>query len=188
MRTHACKSGSAISAHAQSSLTSACATLSVQVFNLWRRLDVIAIFFGSVCFATALCLVVFPWWATVLMSGVSSTIAIMASMHFWNVPDGHELDNGKHAAFIGSIILCYWIPMLYALVRDALNGRFTWSSGMVVGEVASLFVGGLLFAQSWPQKFAPGAFDVFGHSHQMLHVAAMIAHVCKFFFIYFNST
>lgn len=161
--------------------------INISVFNLWRRLDVIAIFLGSTCFTVSLSLVILPWWGTLTTGCVSLTLAVVASNYFWTMPDHHALDNHKHSMFVGSIILCYWFPMFFAFVRDAIHGRFGVSSAMVLGEVTTLVAGGTAFAYSWPQKYAPGKYDVFGHSHSMLHVAAMFAHVCKFFFIFVNS-
>lgn len=156
--------------------------INIQTFNLWRRLDVLGIFMGSVCFTISLSYVVFPWWGVLINSSVALTIAIFASLHFWQL-QMTTLDNKRHAMFIGSIIICYWFPMLYTLGRDIVSWSFTLSSVMVIGEITSLILGGLAFSTSWPQSIAPGRFDVFGHSHQMLHVAAMVAHTCKFVFL-----
>lgn len=148
----------------------------------------VAIFIGSSLFAVSLSYVVFQWWGVMIVGLFASGISLVASVHFWRLPDDHALDNTRHSMYVGSIILCYWFPMLYALIRDSIIGQFPLSSWMVIGEVVSIIVGGYAFAFSLPQKYAPGKFDVFGHSHQMLHIAAMVAHVCKFFFIFSKST
>lgn len=160
--------------------------MSIHVFGRWRYLDVCAIFVGATLFTFSLAYFVLPLWATILDTLLGTAITTLAIYSFWGTPGDHVLDHSKHALFVGSIIMCYWVPMAIALVRDAIHLQFTLSSAMVIGEFSSLSFGGWAFATGWPQKHSPGKFDVFGHSHQMLHVCAMIGHVCKFVFILSN--
>jgi adiponectin receptor len=160
--------------------------VSQKVFNLWRRLDVCAIFAGSVCFTVALSFFVLPLWGTLITSAIAVVLAAMAMSRFWQTPDDQALDYTKHAAFVGSIIMCYWFPMVFAIVRDSIGAVFSLSTGMALGEFVCLILGGFAFASMWPQKFYPGKFNVWGHSHQMLHVAAMMAHGFKFVFLWEN--
>lgn len=157
---------------------------SVETYNLWRRLDVCAIFVGSSMFTVSLAYFVLPWWGMLINSLISASISLAAIWTFWKVPDDHVLDKWHHVGFVGSIILCYWFPMLIALLRAAIRMQFPFSSTMAVGEFVSLICGGWAFAAHWPQEHAPGKFDVFGHSHQMLHLAAFFGHIFKFLFMY----
>lgn len=157
--------------------------MSLRVFNIWRRLDIMAIFVAGVCFAVALASVVFPWRIVMLNGVVAAAVAWRGCRATWSMADDHVIDNARHVLFVGAIVLSYWAPMLYYLVAQASARRFTLASSMVIGEVASMAAGGAMFALHVPQRFRPGAFDVFGHSHQMMHVAAMVAHVCKFVFM-----
>lgn len=160
--------------------------INIKVFNLWRRLDVLAIFAVSVLLTFSLAFFAMPWWGCLMNTLAASIVALYAMFSFWRIPDDHELDSTKHALFVGCIILCYWFPMAYGLIRDAVGCQFTLSSATAVGVFISLVCAGYCFATAFPQRLAPGWFNVWGHSHQMMHVGVVIAHMLEFLFIWDN--
>jgi len=52
-----------------------------------------------------------------------------------------------------------------------------------LGALVSLAAGAAAYASGWPERRWPGRFDVFGSSHQLMHVAMVAAHACKHAFL-----
>ncbi|GMM35374.1 PAQR-type receptor [Saccharomycopsis crataegensis] len=48
----------------------------------------------------------------------------------------------------------------------------------VIAEGALYIFGAFLYAARVPERFAPGKFDIWGHSHQIFHVLVVIAACC----------
>ena len=157
--------------------------MSREVFIRWRKYDVAAIFLASIPLTFALAYFVFSWWGVLINTLVAAVVAVAAACVFWRTPEDHTIDPAKHAVFVGLIVLCYLTPRVVATIREATRRSFTLASGMTIGACASLFVGAWCFVRGWPQKHAPGRFDVWGHSHQIMHVGVMSAHICEFFFL-----
>lgn len=57
----------------------------------------------------------------------------------------------------------------------------TWtriSLGWILSE-AGLYIGGAaIYAARIPERFTPGKWDYFGHSHQIFHVLVVLAAIC----------
>ncbi|GLC50920.1 hypothetical protein PLESTB_000446700 [Pleodorina starrii] len=157
------------------------------VFNKWRKMDVIGIFNVSILLAFSLSYFVFPWWGCLANTLVAACVALTATVSFAKTPDEVDLlDPGKQALFVGTVVLCYWFPMACATVRDTLDGKFTLSSGATVGVFVGLSLSGWAFSTAWPQRHFPGRFDVWGHSHQLMHVGVLICHALEFAFLWDN--
>jgi len=45
----------------------------------------------------------------------------------------------------------------------------------LIPSLGSYIVGGVLYSFRWPERWAPGKFDIIGHSHQLWHVAIVLA-------------
>lgn len=43
-----------------------------------------------------------------------------------------------------------------------------------------MLVGGCVFVVRVPERWRPGAFDVWGHSHQVFHLCAVVGAMCHF--------
>ena len=65
------------------------------------------------------------------------------------------------------IPLFHWIYLYYPLLK--------WFWYGPVGMFGGYFIGGLIWHYRIPEVFAPGKFDVFGHSHQWWHLFIVIA-------------
>jgi adiponectin receptor len=48
----------------------------------------------------------------------------------------------------------------------------------LLAEVLILFVGVGIFVGRFPEKWSPGSFDIWGHSHQLFHIFAVVATAC----------
>jgi hypothetical protein len=157
-----------------------------QVFNRWRRYDIVAIFNVSVLLTFSLSFYVLPWWGCLMNTAVAGIVAARNNAYIRRIPDELDLDPAEQSVRVASIVLCYWFPMALALVRDALDSRFTASSAAALGVLAGLVSSSWAYSTSWPQRLSPGSFDVWGHSHQLMHVGVMACHVLEFAFIWDN--
>lgn len=86
--------------------------------------------------------------------------------------------------FIGSIVLVYWAPMGYQAAKELMAGHPTAATAYGLATFAVLQIGGWMFAAGFPEKFFPGVFDLVGFSHQLMHVAVLVAHVLEYLFVW----
>jgi adiponectin receptor len=163
--------------------------ISISVFNLWRKMDVCAIFIVSILLTFSLAYYVLPWWGVLVNVGVAVAIAVAAVIFFWSTRDDEVLDPTMHAAFVGLIVLCYTFPMVYATSSSMRRGRMTVATAIItVGVFLSLGISAYCYSTGFPQCRAPGRFDVWGHSHQVMHAGVTVAHFLEFAFIWISYT
>lgn len=157
--------------------------MNPQVYNLWRRLDQMFIFIASIPLTVALAYFVFPWWGTALLATVTTGVAAVACMHLWSLEPSFRRNRHHMVLFIGSVVACYWLPMAVQATMELLEQDVGAPLFCSVGVVVSLGLGGLLFANAIPEKYWPGAFDIFFSSHQLMHVGVMAAHYFEWWFV-----
>lgn len=68
------------------------------------------------------------------------------------------------------IPLFHWIYLYYPLL--------TWFWYAPAGMFGGYFIGGIFWHYRIPEVFAPGKFDLIGHSHQIWHIFIVIASFC----------
>jgi len=64
------------------------------------------------------------------------------------------------------------IGMGWARAREQLGAVWYPAEGL------SLLVGVCLFVRRIPERFSPGSFDIWGHSHQLFHIFAVLGGGC----------
>jgi hypothetical protein len=74
--------------------------------------------------------------------------------------------------FVGTP-LCSWIRILFGEEHD--EAVYYWK-----GHLLFIFIGGILLISAVPERFFPGKFDLFGHSHMLMHVSTGAATYCHF--------
>jgi len=156
--------------------------ISVETFRYWRKLDMLGIFAGSVCFTFALSYFVYPWWGIFLNTITTFILAVIASRKFINIPDDVPLNDSSLTIFTFSVIIAYWIPMAFILCSEGLP--FSLAGICAILELLFLCLAALSFTSNWPQKIYPGKFDIIGNSHHIMRLCVMMAHADKFCFIY----
>jgi len=57
------------------------------------------------------------------------------------------------------------------------NFENAWLFG---AHVVFIFIAALAVSTRIPERLAPGAFDIYGHSHQIMHVSAVVSAYCQF--------
>lgn len=139
------------------------------------------------------------WWlwlaavATLFVANVGST---MVFRRVWTI------GKARLTRDMAVLVACYLAPMLGHAAWWAVTsapggvGGGAWSSPLTpppaaareaatwgLVAAASVGAGGLVYAKHWPEVWAPGRFDVVGHSHQWMHVAAFVAHWAEWRFL-----
>lgn len=95
--------------------------------NLWRRLDICAIFAASALLAYAMSALVLPAGATAALSAAAALVAVAAAWKTWQLQPDQRLADIKttHALFVGCGCVLYCTPMVVQ-VRSAAGG---WGQG-----------------------------------------------------------
>lgn len=159
--------------------------ISPGVYNLWRRLDQIFIFIASILLALGLSWHVYGSAAGVAANtGAAAVVAVFAVREIAGLPAHYQRPRGKMVAFVGSIVAIYLAPMMLQAARDVAGGNLTPAAGLAAATFGVLQAGGWVFAAGWPEKAYPGVFDVVGFSHQLMHVAAVVAHLLEYAFVW----
>lgn len=133
------------------------------------------------------------WWAwlaavaTLFLANVGST---MVFRRVWTI------GKARLTRDMAVLVACYLLPMVAHAAWWAAAGGGEWSSPLTptraaareaatwgLVAAASVGTGGLLYAKHWPELWAPGRFDIVGHSHQWMHVAAFVAHWAEWRFL-----
>eukprot|EP00877_Chromochloris_zofingiensis_P009723 jgi/Chrzof1/5003/Cz15g08060.t1 len=157
--------------------------INLETYSVWRRLDQIFIFQVSVlvCFGTAY--YVFPWWVVLVTTAVAASIAQWGTQEIREMSPHYRRNRQEMVYFIGSIVMCYWFPMAYQSGLDLIAGQVTTAVLYAVATMVALQLGGFVFANGIPEKYFPGVFDIIGSSHQLMHVAAVVAHSLEYGFV-----
>ena len=161
-------------------------TISVETFRYWRKMDMLGIFTGSVCFTFALSYYVFPWWGIFFNTMTTFSLAVTALRKLINIPDHVPLHDPSLTIYTFSVIIAYWIPMAFILCYDGMP--LSIASMCAILELLFLSFAALSFASNWPQKRFPGKFDLIGNSHHIMRLCVMTAHINKFCFIVDSAT
>lgn len=149
------------------------------------RLDQAFIFIVSVLIAFGLSWHVYSSWLGVaLNTGVAAAVAVLGVLEVRGLQPHFQRHRGQMVAFIGSIVLCYWFPMGYQAAKELARGHPTATTAYALATFAVLQLGGWVFAAGFPEKQFPGVFDLCGFSHQLMHVAVLVAHVLEYMFVW----
>ncbi|ODQ68599.1 HlyIII-domain-containing protein [Nadsonia fulvescens var. elongata DSM 6958] len=71
------------------------------------------------------------------------------------------------------------LPVCYSLFEFGFN--ITWHRaqlGWILAEGLIYILGAVTYALRIPERFSPGSYDYFGHSHQIFHFMVVIAAIC----------
>ena len=158
--------------------------ISPLIYNKWRRLDISFIFISSCLLTPALCFFVMPYWATFLVTSIAVIVTIIAILRISRFKAGESLQRKQYILFIGIIVCIYYFPIAFKAVKDILHRKFTVAIASAIIIPVVLLLGSFVYSKAWPESAYPVTFDLFGSSHQIAHIAILVAHIMEFFFIY----
>lgn len=107
---------------------------------------------------------------TVGVVALGTTMSILPWSAWFNDPRSRTI---RISLFVGMACVGF-VPFIHG---TALHGYSAMASfyAPLVPSFASYTVGVLLYSMRWPERWAPGKFDIVGHSHQLWHVAIVLA-------------
>lgn len=114
-----------------------------------------------------------------LVANVAAGIATLVTlnMSFFYVPANRWLRSMVFAAFIG----CGTVPSVHALVLFERTDELFVIETHLLLMYACIVAGGAVYCLRIPERWWPGAFDIWGHSHQLWHVFSLVGAVVHAF-------
>ena len=108
-------------------------------------------------------------------------IALRATLYVWRIPVDHVIDGKRQSQFVGCIAACYLFPIIVNGLNDAV------SFACALSIIGTLSFSGWAYATYWPQRLAPGKYDIYFHSHQIMHFGIIACHAIEFIFIWHHA-
>lgn len=77
-------------------------------------------------------------------------------------------------------VLCYTLPILVRAVHELRSTGPGPAAGLYAAIVVLLVLASSAYSTKWPERWAPGRFDLIGNSHQVLvwDPAGVRVHAC----------
>ena len=149
--------------------------ISKEQKDYWRNLDISFVLIASVFLTFALSAFVFSTQITLALTALSGIVAcvgihIITTMHH----TFHDASKTYKYTIVGCVIipiLIYLIPMVFSMNK--------WAALTIGALLCGLFV----YVAAIPERLSPGTFDSFGHSHNIMHMCLIVAHVGEFLFM-----
>ena len=76
--------------------------------------------------------------------------------------------------------MCESVIIILAVFFDRVT---TKRSLYTIGMLSSLIGGGIFYSSKFPESYYPGKFDLFGSSHNIMHLFLIISHICQYQFV-----
>ncbi|KAI9009840.1 hemolysin-III related-domain-containing protein [Gaertneriomyces semiglobifer] len=161
-----------------------CACHSRKVAAIWLRGDYVGIvtlimgsfvpsvYYGFFCNPNLQIL----YLSVIVVFGIT-TICVTVSPKFF-APRYRLLRTGLFV----SMAMTGVVPLSHALAKyGTLMTRHAISMGSLLSSGAVYFMGAIVYATRIPERWAPGRFDIWGHSHQIFHVLVVTAAVIHYY-------
>jgi adiponectin receptor len=155
-------------------------SMQSRVFKWWRRADISAMLWASVMLTYAFSLMVLPWWGILLNTILSSMVANIGTQRIRQLQAQQPVHGPSLSAIVATAAACYWWPIAYA----AIVYPGPWTVLATIGVPLVLGASAWVYSTHWPQRIAPGQFDVLGHSHQLMHIGVVACHAMEWMFLY----
>lgn len=160
--------------------------ISPETYNMWLKLDVSFIYISSVLLTFSLAYFVMPLYASLILTFVALCVSLKAirkNRIEW--AKGHTLDPRKQSRSIFIIVFIYCIPILYLAAYDTLTTQtFTSAHVVLLSVIMSLGFGAFAYADGFLNRLFPTTFDIYGSSHQIMHIGVGLAHIAEWYFVY----
>ena len=150
---------------------------SERIFNIFSKLDYLGIAF--LITGSGIPAVYYVFYCTTISRYVHMAMLILLGLcsiviSFWDKFNQREYRGFRALVFV-LFGLYYAVPAIQVMVERGFAeplGKFV--VGLVI--MAMLYLGGAgLYASRIPERFRPGMFDVWAHSHQIFHVCVVAA-------------
>jgi adiponectin receptor len=150
--------------------------VSSDVETALLKLDILGIF-SMLCGAWILAMTQ-VWHCKPLIAAayLAAEAVILCSFAYSGVRAAHDPRWVSAYHFVAALSVGFGlVPCLHALFNCATRACFRVLSLAEVGVFASYAAGFVFFITRVPERFLPGVFDIFGHSHAVWHLFVWIA-------------
>lgn len=148
-------------------------------YAYWKRMDVLFIFVASNFLTFSLSFYVFPLPITMLLTGINikKTMDATDKLTHAYYGLGCNTNHGAHVRCLLDIVAIYMTPVI--------AGVFVNPSCFpcVLAIVVSLGLGAIVYLSGFPERFFPRKCDIYGASHQLMHVAIIAAYIAEHRFV-----
>ncbi|KAK0729534.1 hemolysin-III related-domain-containing protein [Lasiosphaeris hirsuta] len=150
---------------------------SYRVHHFWGTMDILGICVLVLGGGTSLTYYAFYCQPTVqrVYWGLSLASATAAAITLFDTGGGGSKRRALRAGVFGLLTLSAMLPLLHR------TGEIGWAraceeigAAWYVGEALALVTGVSMFASRIPERLSPGTFDIWGHSHQLHHICAVL--------------
>ena len=95
----------------------------------------------------------------------------------------HAVDRIEVSTRVGSMMLCFTIPLLVACAYELLWAGLGACTMITAASISCLVMGGLCYVHRMPERWFPGRLDLVGNSHQLMHVFVVLGYLFEGLFI-----
>ncbi|KAK9802032.1 hypothetical protein WJX73_003656 [Symbiochloris irregularis] len=159
--------------------------VSEQVRDFWRTMDVFFIFTCAVPRAAALGWHVFTarasFQAFMVVSLLVYMYCIYSTMFARRIKD---IPKPILAKDVTVTVVCYTFPVATQAGRELLASRPGPACALYLAVVVLLVLGSSAYSKKWPERWAPGRFDLLGNSHQVMHLSVVVEYCVEWLFVF----
>lgn len=154
---------------------------SYNVHHRWGRFDIFGICLlalGSGSSATYYAAYCDPVAQRVYWS-LNTAAALAAAVVLFDTGGGGNKMRALRGGVFGALAITALLPIFHGI------GRLGWTTACeqigaqwYLAEGLVLMFGVTCFVNRLPERFSPGSFDIWGHSHQIHHICAVVGQSC----------
>ncbi|KAJ5644780.1 hypothetical protein N7507_010791 [Penicillium longicatenatum] len=153
---------------------------SYNIHHLWGRMDILGICFLALGAGTSMTYYAFYcrpltqrlYWGLNLFSAIGAAITL------FDTGGGGNKMRALRGGVFSLLAISAMLPIFQSVVElgwtRAMNEI---GAGWYLIEALFLLTGVTLFVCRFPERMSPGTFDIWGHSHQLWHVFAVLGSV-----------
>lgn len=148
--------------------------ISPEVYNTWRKRDMAMIFFLNLCSAFAMSWFTWGRWPTAAVTAVVACACAWATHDILSLTAGRQLRRGRIVALVFVSLMGLYAPVVYRAARAALVRRFGFELYGAISLASCHGVAAACYATHFPERVFPNVFDLFGNSHNLMHVLLFV--------------
>ncbi|KAJ5794348.1 hypothetical protein N7457_000947 [Penicillium paradoxum] len=150
---------------------------SYNIHHLWGKMDILGICFLALGAGTSMTYYAFycrplvqrVYWGLNILSAIGAAITL-----FDTGGGGNKMRTLRGGVF-SLLAISAMLPILQSVIELGwTRASNEIGAGWYLAEALTLLVGVSVFVYRFPERLSPGTFDIWGHSHQLWHIFAVI--------------
>lgn len=143
---------------------------------LYRYWDIQFILISSVIVTFCMSFYVFPFAITMILTLFSTIL----SLHLPRAASStSSCDKPAIFELVAKASFIFMLPMFHIIITAPLSNASLYA----IGNIISLFIGGMAYITHFPEVLIPNTFDYIGASHQIMHICVTASHYFEYKFI-----